>query len=140
MSRVWTREPGDWPDLRVVVRRLSRRSAACWQWVWCSRRNHRTDSGTFFGLCWRWEWVDETAEPVGEIFSRITLPVACCPDCGRDLEIAPNEPRAIRRPVWPTIYSCRCGFFKGFKDEPEDVEAMVYHEIGRRLLDTENNE
>jgi hypothetical protein len=133
VSGAWLMERGGRLDLTGMVRCLSKCSSGCWQWVNRSWKGHRVDSGAFFGVYWRWEWIDGATGRAGEVYSRITLPIACCPDCGRDLHIAPNdEPRAIRRPVWPTIYSCRCGFFKGFKDEPEDVEAMVYQAIGWR--------
>lgn len=63
-----------------MVRRLSNCSEGCWQWITRSRRGRRTDSEAFFGVYWRWDRVDETTVRAGEVYSRITLPIACCLD------------------------------------------------------------
>jgi hypothetical protein len=62
----------------------------------------------------------------------MTQPVAHCPGCGRGLRLAPSESRVVRRPAWRAIYSCACGFFKGFRLPPEDLVALVYAEVNRR--------
>lgn len=83
---------------------------------------------TFLGLRWRWQWLGGA----GEVYSRMTQPVAHCPECGEALRVAPSGSRVVRRPAWPAIYSCGCGFFKGFALPPEDVVALAYREVNRR--------
>lgn len=82
------------------------------------------------GLRWCWEWLEHGPRS-GEVYSRITQPVACCPGCHRELRVAPSHSRAVRRPVWPAIYSCACGFLRGFPLAPEELVFQAYREINR---------
>jgi hypothetical protein len=111
-----------WQRLREDGRALSGSSDGC---------NHRRDEAAFFGLLWRWEWREEPAGEAADISSRITPPVACCPHCRQVLRVAPVQSRAVYRPVWPAIFSCPCGFFKGFRQAPQALRALVYREIDR---------
>jgi len=99
-------------------------------------RGRRRDEGVFFGLRWQWEWLEEPTERDTQTFSSITLPLACCPNCRRVLAIAPTQSRVVRRPVWPAIFTCPCGFFRGFRQPPEEIEAAVYREIDREARST----
>lgn len=83
----------------------------------------------FLDLVWRWDWL-EGDDP--DVYSRMTMPAAHCPDCGRGLRVAPTASRAVPRPSWPALFSCRaCGFLRGFPEPPEDLVARVYRRVNR---------
>src|SRR5262245_30409634 len=92
------------------------------------RRPYSAGELTFQGLRWRWEWLGGT----GEVYSRMTQPMAHCPECGGVWRVASSWSRVVRRPAWPAIYTCECGFFKGFPLPPEDLVALAYREVNRR--------
>jgi hypothetical protein len=95
--------------------------------------NLRRDEMMFLGLLWRWVWLDGPAARGAETVGEIMPPVACCPDCRRVLGIARLRSRAVYRPAWPVIFTCPCGFFKGFRQTPGEIEAMACREIARQF-------
>lgn len=80
------------------------------------------------GVIWTWRWLDTGT---GEVYGRMTQPVPCCPDCRRPLRVADSRSRVVRRPAWPTILSCSCGFFRGFRLPPEELIFLAYREVNR---------
>jgi hypothetical protein len=127
-------------EVRRWLDRLGQQVRTCWHHLGREGRapagrgpgrDHRQGEAAVLGLLWRWEWRGELAGGAVDISSRITPPVACCPDCRRELGVAPERSRAVYRPAWPAIYTCPCGFFKGFRQHPQEIRAMVYREIDR---------